>query len=104
VLHRHVHAVGARAIGAGRPVLTTVGARAHEDLLAGFGEHALGVDLDLARRAVDVLDDVLHDGGPRPEELARRAVERVDDARLARNARHHAAPLAGANARIDPGD
>ena len=58
-------------------------------------EHALGIDLDLARRAVDVLDDVLHDRRPRPQELARLAIERVDDAGLAGNARHHLAPLAG---------
>ena len=57
---------------------------------------------DGARRAVDALDDVLRDRGPRPEELARRAVERVDEPRLAGDAGHDAALFAAAQARIDP--
>ena len=65
-------------------------------------EQRIGADFDGARRAVDALDDVLGDRGPRPQELARGAIERVDEPRLAGDAGHDAAFLAAAQPRIDP--
>src|SRR5690606_40493408 len=69
-----------------------------------FDEQRVRIHGERARRSVDVLKDVLLHRGPRPEELARGRVERVDDAGLAGNARDDLASLAVANARIDPSD
>ena len=91
-----------RAVGAGLPVLAAVHVGAGQDLLPLGGEDHLGVLGHRAGRPVDVADDVLGDGGGGPQELAGLAVERVDEAGLARNAGHHLADLAGLNVRVDP--
>ena len=102
VRHREVHRLRARAVGARGPVLAAVRRRANEAALVRPREQRIGADFDGARRAVDALDDVLRDRRPRPQELARCAIERVDEPRLAGDAGHDAALFAAAQARIDP--
>src|SRR6185436_13352516 len=72
--------------------------------LIDLREGRVGIDRDLPRGAIDVLDHVLHDGGSRPEEFPRAAIERVDDARLSRDAGDHLPALSGLDAWIDPLD
>src|SRR5690606_30438380 len=90
------------AIGAGRIVLAAGGARADQLLLRDAGEQFVRVDARGARLHVDVLDDVLLDRLPRPEELAGLAVERIDEARLSRDAGDDLADLARTHTRVDP--
>ena len=70
--------------------------------MTDFDEQCVGIHGDVAGEAVDAREHVLLHGRARPEEFARRAVERVDDARLAGNPRDDFAPLAAADARVDP--
>src|SRR5690606_28810632 len=85
-------------------VLAAARARADQLVLAGGREYRLRVDRRCPRLDVDVRDDVLVDRLPRPQELARFPVERVDEARLPGYARDDVAHLALPHARADPSD
>ena len=102
VAQRVVHRLGQGAVGAGLPVLAAGPARAHEHLLLQLGEDDLGVLHRAPRGLVDVDHHVLRHRRPGPEELARFAVQRVDEAGLAGDSRHHFARLSGLEVRPDP--
>ena len=51
---------------------------------------------------IDIGHYVLHHGGFGPKELARLAIERVDDSRFSGNTRHHLAPFSRPDPGIDP--
>ena len=91
-----------RAVGARLPVLPAGPGRTGQHLLSQRGEGDLRVLGHRAGGAVDFADHLLRDGGRRPQELARFAVEGVDDTGLARHAGDDLADLAGLDARVDP--
>src|SRR5690606_11493791 len=102
VVQRVVHRARARAVRAGLVVLPARGARADEPLLSRGREDLVRVHGGATRLDVDVRNDVLRDSLARPEELPGLAVERVDETRLAGNARDDLARLTFTYARIDP--
>src|SRR6185295_8958180 len=81
-----------------------VHAGANDDRLILLRVDARRIVDDRTRRAVDAGYDVLEDRGARPQEIAGLAVQRVDDAGLARDAGDYLAPLTGLEPRIDPAD
>src|SRR5690606_37934897 len=104
VVQALVDGVRVRVVGAGHPVAATESGGADQPvgLADRVGDHVL-VDDD---RAVppDLRDHVLAHRRTRPQELARLAVEAVDDPRLARDVGEGLVDLARDHVRVDPRD